>query len=73
MRKALMEKVKLDLKTVTVEVTLEALAEGLRKLSKKELEELEMLLVLDELKKRSREVKRGKYVSLNDLKSLRNV
>ena len=73
MRKALMEKVKLDLKTVTVEVTLEALAEGLRKLSKKELEELEMLLVLDELKKRSREVKQGKYVSLNDLKSLRNV
>jgi len=68
-----MEKVKLELKTVTVEVTLEALAEGLRKLSKKELEELEMLLVLDELKKRSREVKQGKYVSLNDLKSLRNV
>jgi len=73
MRKALMEKVKLDLKTVTVEVTLEALAEGLRKLSKKELEELEILLVLDELKKRSREVKQGKYVSLSDLKSLRNV
>lgn len=73
MRKALMEKVKLDLKTVTVEVTLEALAEGLRKLSKKELEELEMLLVLDELKKRSREVKQGKYISLSDLKSLRNV
>jgi hypothetical protein len=73
MRKAVMEKVKLELKTVTVEVTLEALAEGLRKLSKKELEELEMLLVLDELKKRSREVKQGKYVSLNDLKSLRNV
>jgi hypothetical protein len=68
-----MEKVKLNLKTVTVEVTLEALAEGLRKLSKKELEELEMLLVLDELKTRSREVKQGKYVSLNDLKSLRNV
>jgi hypothetical protein len=73
MRKAVMEKVKLELKTVTVEVTLEALAEGLRKLSKKELEELEMLLVLDELKKRSREVKQGKYVSLDDLKSLRNV
>ena len=68
-----MEKVKLDLKTVTVEVTLEALAEGLRKLSKKELEELEMLLDLDELKKRSREVKQGKNVGLNDLKSLRNV
>jgi len=68
-----MEKVKLDLKTVTVEVTLEALAEGLRKLSKKELEELEMLPVLDELKTRSREVKQGKYASLNDLKSLRNV
>ena len=73
MRKALMEKVKLDLKTVTVEVTLEALAEGLRKLSKKELEELEMLLVLDVLKRRSREVKQGKYVSLSDLKSIRNV
>ena len=68
-----MEKVKLDLNTVTVEVTLEALAEGLRKLSKKELEELEILLVLDELKKRSREVKQGKYISLSDLKSLRNV
>ena len=68
-----MEKVKLDLKTVTVEVTLEALAEGLRKLSKKELEELEMLLVLDVLKRRSREVKQGKYVSLSDLKSIRNV
>ena len=55
-----MAKIKLDLKTVSVEVTLEALAEGLRKLSKKELEELEMLLLLDELKKRSREVKHGK-------------
>ena len=73
MRKAEMEKVKLELKTVTVEVTLEALAEGLRKLSKEELGELEMLLDLNELKKRSREVKQGKYVSLNDLKSLRNV
>ena len=68
-----MEKVKLELKTVTFELTLEALAEGLRKLSKEELEELQMLLVLDELKKRSREVRQGKYVSLNDLKSLRNV
>ncbi|MGH7802339.1 MAG: hypothetical protein ACREOW_17220 [Thermodesulfobacteriota bacterium] len=68
-----MEKVKLELKTVTVEVTLEALADGLRKLSKEELEELKMLLDLDELKKRSREVKQGKYVSLNDLKSPRNV
>jgi len=68
-----MGKIKLDLKTVSVEVTLEALAEGLRKLSKKELEELEMLLVLDELKKRSREVKQGKSVSLSELKSLRNV
>jgi len=68
-----MEKVKLELKTVTFELTLEALAEGLRKLSKEELEELQMLLVLDELKKRSTEVKQGKYVSLNDLKSLRNV
>ena len=68
-----MEKVKLELKTVTFELTLEALAEGLRKLSKEELEELQMLLVLDELKKRSREVKQGKYVSLNGLKSLRNV
>lgn len=73
MRKAEMEKVKLELKTVTVEVTLEALADGLRKLSKEELEELKMLLDLDELKKRSREVKQGKYVSLNDLKSPRNV
>lgn len=68
-----MAKIKLDLKTVSVEVTLEALAEGLRKLSKKELEELEMLLVLDVLKKRSREVKQGKIVGLSELKSLRNV
>jgi hypothetical protein len=52
-----MEKVKLRLKGVTLEFTLEALAEGLRKLSKEELEELEMLLVSDELKKRSKEVK----------------
>jgi hypothetical protein len=68
-----MAKIKLDLKTVSVEVTLEALAEGLRKLSKKELGELEMLLVLDELKKRSREVRQGKIVGLSELKSLRNV
>ncbi len=68
-----MEKVKLELKGVTVELTLRDLAEGLRKLSKKELEELEMLIVLDELKKRSKEAKQGKYLHLNDLKSLRNV
>jgi len=73
MGKAVMEKVKLELKGVTVELTLEALAEGLRKLSNEELEELEMLLVLDELKKRSKEVKQGKYVHLSDLKSLKNV
>ncbi|HSE84199.1 MAG TPA: hypothetical protein VLB01_06600 [Thermodesulfobacteriota bacterium] len=68
-----MPKVKLELKGVTLELTLEALAEGLQKLSKEELETLEMLLVSDELKKRSKGVKQGKYLHLNDLESLRNV
>ena len=68
-----MEEVKLELKGITVELTLEDLAEGLRKLSKKELEELEMLILLDELRKRSKDAKQGKYLRLDDLKSLRNV
>jgi len=45
----------------------------LRQLSDEELEELELLLLKDELERRSEEVKKGKFLRLEELKSLKNV
>nr|BAL57932.1 hypothetical protein HGMM_F53C10C06 [uncultured Acetothermia bacterium]BAL58545.1 hypothetical protein HGMM_OP2C095 [Candidatus Acetothermum autotrophicum] len=61
------------MKSVSVPITLEQLAEGLRQLSDEELEELELLLLRDELEKRSREVHKGKFLRLEHLKSLQDV
>lgn len=60
------------MKTVNLQVTLEQLAESLRRLSTEELEELELLLLKDELEKRSEEVKRSS-LSLEELESLADV
>jgi len=59
--------------SVSIELTLEQLAEGLKKLTDDELQELEMLLEKEELEKRRKEVKAGDYVKLNELKSLKDV
>ena len=60
------------MRSVSVPITLEQLAEGLRQLSHEELEELELLLLEDELEQRSREV-RKKSLRLEQLKSLKDV
>lgn len=60
------------MKSVSVPITLEQLAEGLRQLSQEELEELELLLVKDELERRSQEVRR-KSLRFEQLKSLKDV
>ncbi|OGF57185.1 MAG: hypothetical protein A2Z21_03275 [Candidatus Fraserbacteria bacterium RBG_16_55_9] len=61
------------MKSISLSVTLEQLAKGLHQLNVNELEELELLLLKDELEKRSVEVKKGKSLSLEELKSLRDV
>jgi hypothetical protein len=61
------------MRSVNVTITLEQLAEGLRQLNPEELEELEFLLLRDELEKRSREVRKGKSLVLEQLKSLKDV
>jgi len=59
--------------SVSIELTLEQLAEGLKKLTDDELQELEMLLDKEELEKRRKEVKSGDYIKLDELKSLKDV
>ena len=59
--------------SISIELSLEQLAEGLKKLSQDELQELEMLLDKEELEKRRKEIKAGDYIKLDDLKSLKDV
>lgn len=54
-------------------LTLSSLVKGLKGLTQDELQELEMLLDKEELEKRRKQVKRGDYIKLNDLKSLKYV
>lgn len=61
------------MRSVSVPITLEQLAEGLRQLSDAELEELELLLLRDELENRSQEIRKGKFLRLRQLKSLKDV
>jgi hypothetical protein len=61
------------MKSISLKITLKQLAESLRQLSDKELEELELILLRDELEKRSREVKQGKFLHPEEMKSLKNV
>jgi len=56
------------MKRVNLQVTLEQLVESLRRLSTEELEELELLLLKNELEKRSEEAKRSS-LSLEELES----
>jgi hypothetical protein len=61
------------MKSISLKVTLKQLAESLLQLSDEELEELEFLLLKDELEKRSKEVKQGKFLRVEEMKSLKNV
>jgi hypothetical protein len=56
-----------------VELTIDQLAELLKRLGPEELADLEMLLDKSELEKRSEEVRSGNYVTVEELESLRNV
>ncbi len=61
------------MRSISFTISLEQLAEGLRQLNDEELEELEFLLLKDELEKRSQEVRKGKFLRLTQLKSLKDV
>jgi len=61
------------MRTISLKITLEQLAEGLRRLREEEVEGLELLLLKDELEKRSEEAKQGKFLRLEELKSLKDV
>ena len=61
------------MRSVSLKITLEQLAESLRTLNDEELENLELLLLKDELESRSQEVRQGKFLSLEELKSLKEL
>jgi hypothetical protein len=54
-------------------LTLEQIADTLKKLTPDELDELELLLQKDEINKRRSELKSGDFLRLEDLDSLKNV
>ncbi len=58
---------------VSIELTIEQIVEGLKKLTPDELDELEFLLQKDEINKRRDELKAGDYLKLEDLESLKHV
>lgn len=58
---------------VSIELTIEQIVEGLKKLTPNELDELEFLLQKDEINKRRDELKAGDYLKLEDLESLKHV
>ena len=58
---------------VKIELSIDQLAEVLKRLGPDELADLEMLLDRSELEKRSEEVRSGDYVTVEELESLRNV
>lgn len=61
------------MRSISLKITPKQSVEGLRQLRDEELEELELLLLKDELEGRSRTVKQGKFLRLEQLKSLRDV
>ncbi len=61
------------MKSISLKITLKQLAESLRQLTGEELTQLELILLKDELEKRSKEVKQGKFLRLEEMKSLKNV
>lgn len=55
---------------ISIELTIEQIVEGLKKLTP---DELEFLLMKDEINKRRNELKAGDYLKLEDLESLKHV
>lgn len=56
-----------------VELTLEQIAETLKKLTPEDMDELELLLQKDEINKRRAELKSGDYLKVDELESLKDV
>jgi len=56
-----------------VELTLEQIAETLKKLTPEDIDELELLLQEEEINKRRAELKSGDYLKAEELESLKNV
>lgn len=57
----------------TLEITVEQVAKAVERFSEEEIDRLESFLLKKELDKRSKEVKEGKYLKLEQLSSLQNV
>jgi len=58
---------------ILIELTIDQLAEGLKRLGPDEIGDLEMLLDKAELAKRRVEVKKGDYLTTRELESLKDV
>ncbi len=56
-----------------IELTLEQIAETLKKLTPEDMDELELLLQKDEINKRRAELKSGDYLKVDELESLKDV
>jgi hypothetical protein len=58
---------------ISMSITFEQLIDALKQLSSEELEELELAITREELLKRSKDVKKGEYLKLDEMESLKNV
>lgn len=56
-----------------IELTLEQIAETLKKLTPEDMDELELLLQKDGINKRRAELKSGDYLKVDELESLKDV
>ncbi len=59
--------------SISVELTIEQLARSLKRLTPEQLAELEMYLDREELDRRSREIRVGEFLKLEDLDALSDV
>ena len=58
---------------ISMNITFEQLIEAIKQLTPEEFEKIEQEITKEELLKRSGDVKKGKYLKLDELESLKNV
>lgn len=58
---------------ISMNITFDQLVEAIKQLTPNELEKIKQEIIKEELLKRSSEVKKGNYLKLTEMESLKNV